>query len=350
MDAATTEEVLELAARAKELEERALFSRAADKLQAAAALAQRGAPEDCLVPLTLRLEAIKALSAHAQQAAVPLDEGMALERRVLDDELPQLAALLQRRLAAKTLLPGACRAAEEAWYAAHLVRRSEAGEARGGAVSAAAALAFGPLVGYAALLGAAALAVTKLELAVVRRRPVTDELREHCALVEAAAESMRDQVHPSRAQLCPIAEAQLVAQLGRVADVPPPALAVHELGQRLCTTWHKLLDSHVAAQRGLDSLRSQAEQQDATAALAAAAAEAKRSHRRCAFAACGACEPALGAFSLCAACKAVAYCGKEHQVQDWASHKAACKEARKVATEAAPAGAPAAGKPKGRRK
>ena len=349
MDAATTEQVLELAARAKELEERAQFSRAADKLSAAAALAQCGAPDGCLVALTLRLEQLKALSAHAQQAAVPLAEGMALERRVLDEELPQLVALLQRRLDDRTLLPGACHAAEAAWYAAHLVRRSQAGDAGGGAVSQAAADALGPLVGYAALLGAAALAVTKLELAVVRQRPVTDELRDHCLLVEEAAEAMRAQVHPSRAQLCPIAEAQLVAQLGRVADVPPPALEMHELGRRMIVTWNELLDSHVAAQRGLDSLRSQAEQQHAAKAAAAAAAEAERALRRCTFAACGAREPAPGAFSLCAACKAVAYCGKEHQVADWPAHKKACKEARAAAAQA-PAGPPAAGKPKGKRK
>ena len=349
MDAETTEQVLELAARAKELEERAHFSRAADKLCAAAALAQRGAPEDCLVALTLRLEQLKALSAHAQLASVSIEEGMAVERRVLDEELPQLVTLLQRRLDDRTLLPGACRDTEASWYAAHLVRRSEAGNAGGGAVSEAAARALGPLVGYAALLGAAALAVTRLELAVVRRRPVTEELRDHCLLVEEAAEAMRVQVDPSRAQLCPIAEAQLVAQLGRVADVPPLALTEHELGRRMIVTWNELLDSHVAAQRGLDSLRSQAEQRGAAAAAAAAAAEAARALRRCVFAACGAREPAPGAFSLCAACKVVAYCGKEHQVADWPAHKKACKEARAAAAEA-PAGPPAVGKPKGKRK
>ena len=352
MDAAALEEVLELAARARELEERGQFGRAADKLSAAAAVAERDAPPDCLIAPSRRLELLKALSAHAQSASVPLEEGMAVEKRVLDEELPLLVALLERRRAQGTLLPGACRPAEEDWYRQHLVRRSEAGDGGGGAVRDETARAFGPLVGYVTLLGAAALAVTKLELAVQRRRPVTDVLRAHCAFVEAAAVALQDQVHPTKPQLCPIAEAQLVAQLGRVADVPVPALSMHELGRRLVTTWHTLLDSHVAAQRGLDSLRSQAEQREAAAEAAmaaAAAAAAERGLRRCALAGCGAREAALGGFSLCATCKGVAYCSKPHQVDDWPQHKAACKAARK-ALEAAPAAAPPPPPPKGRRK
>ena len=351
MDAATLEEVLELAARARELEERGQFWRAADKLSSAADLADRGAPPDCLIAPSLRLELLKALSAHAQCAAVPLDEGMAVEKRVLDDELPLLVGVLERRRASGTLLPGACRPAEEEWYRQHLVRRSEAGCDGGGAVSDETARAFGPLVGYATLLGAAALAVTKLELAVQRRRPVTDLLRAHCTFVEAAADALQQRVHPTTSQLCPIAEAQLVAQLGRVADVPVPALAVHELGRRLCVTWHTLLDSHVAAQRGLDSLRSQAEQREAARVLAAQQA-LERGLRRCGLAGCGAREAAPGGFSLCAACKGPAYCGKEHQVQAWPDHKRDCKAARKAAEAAAPAAiaAPPPPPPKGRRK
>lgn len=62
--------------------------------------------------------------------------------------------------------------------------------------------------------------------------------------------------------------------------------------------------------------------------------------RVCALAACGAPELRARAFSLCAACKAVAYCCKEHQVTDWPAHKAACKAARRGGTGAAAAPQP----------
>lgn len=46
---------------------------------------------------------------------------------------------------------------------------------------------------------------------------------------------------------------------------------------------------------------------------------------------CSARETRPDQFKLCAACKKVAYCGRECQVADWAAHKAACKAAQKAA-------------------
>jgi hypothetical protein len=48
-------------------------------------------------------------------------------------------------------------------------------------------------------------------------------------------------------------------------------------------------------------------------------------------------------FKLCAACTTVVYCCKAHQAEDWPSHKAACKAARKAAA-AEPAGSAPRGK------
>ena len=81
---------------------------------------------------------------------------------------------------------------------------------------------------------------------------------------------------------------------------------------------------------------------DHAAQLATVAADnAARGLRRCAAAECGATEVRAGAFKLCAACKAIVYCCREHQVADWPAHKAACKAARKAAADggAGPSGA-----------
>ena len=52
--------------------------------------------------------------------------------------------------------------------------------------------------------------------------------------------------------------------------------------------------------------------------------------RSCALAGCGAVEAHPQHFKRCAACRAVVYCCRGHQVEDWPAHKAACKAARKV--------------------
>jgi hypothetical protein len=53
----------------------------------------------------------------------------------------------------------------------------------------------------------------------------------------------------------------------------------------------------------------------------------------CALPTCGAQEVHASHFKRCSACSAVVYCCKEHQVQDWPAHKAACRAARKAAAE-----------------
>ena len=52
--------------------------------------------------------------------------------------------------------------------------------------------------------------------------------------------------------------------------------------------------------------------------------------RSCSLAGCGAKEAHPQHFKRCAACRAAAYCCREHQVAHWPAHKAACKAARKV--------------------
>ena len=64
--------------------------------------------------------------------------------------------------------------------------------------------------------------------------------------------------------------------------------------------------------------------------------------RSCALDGCGASEAHPAHFKSCAACRAVVYCCREHQVAGWPGHKKACKAARKAQEEedeAGPSGA-----------
>jgi hypothetical protein len=67
----------------------------------------------------------------------------------------------------------------------------------------------------------------------------------------------------------------------------------------------------------------------------AAARAATHGLRACAHATCASREVHVSQFKLCAACKMVVYCSKEHQAANWPAHKAACKAARAAAANGA---------------
>jgi hypothetical protein len=64
---------------------------------------------------------------------------------------------------------------------------------------------------------------------------------------------------------------------------------------------------------------------------AAMAQGAERGLHICALAGCAAKEVHVSQFKKCGACMKIAYCCREHQVEAWPVHKAACKAARKTA-------------------
>ena len=55
----------------------------------------------------------------------------------------------------------------------------------------------------------------------------------------------------------------------------------------------------------------------------------------CLLLSCAARELHPGHYKRCSACHGVVYCCREHQLEDWPAHKAACKAARKAAAEEA---------------
>ena len=111
----------------------------------------------------------------------------------------------------------------------------------------------------------------------------------------------------------------------------PDSLAA---ASRLIAAWNQLLQSRLFAGRNFDE-QQQVTRQLSERKLAELAAEAsERGLRTCALAGCAAREVHARQFKLCAACQTVVYCGRAHQQEDWPSHKAACKAARKAAASA----------------
>ncbi len=99
--------------------------------------------------------------------------------------------------------------------------------------------------------------------------------------------------------------------------------------------WRRLQSSGVLQRRGiLQSLSAVTAHNTHAAVTAAATAAARGLHYFCALHTCGAHEVHASQFKRCSACSGVVYCCKEHQVQDWPAHKAACRAARKAAEAA----------------
>ena len=112
--------------------------------------------------------------------------------------------------------------------------------------------------------------------------------------------------------------------------------------QLLADACQQLQRSGVLQARQIEAgIRVQAVMQHAHIATVASSMHAP-GLRTCALDGCGAKEAHPAHFKSCAACHAVVYCCREHQVAGWPSHKRACKAARKAAAaedEAGPSGA-----------
>ena len=106
------------------------------------------------------------------------------------------------------------------------------------------------------------------------------------------------------------------------------------LVQLLAGAWYGLQRSGVLQERRIEEkIQSQAHAQRAVEAAVQASMTAP-GRRRCALPCCGAKEAHPAHFKSCAACRAVVYCCREHQVAGWPAHKKACKAARKAAAAA----------------
>ena len=117
---------------------------------------------------------------------------------------------------------------------------------------------------------------------------------------------------------------QLRVLIPEVSDVNQPAT------KQLCAAWRRLLSTGVLRARGIDEGIDDSLQATARVRAAAEADLAAGRLQQCALAGCAAREAHASHFKRCGACRTVCYCSREHQLEDWPSHKAACKAARKT--------------------
>jgi hypothetical protein len=108
----------------------------------------------------------------------------------------------------------------------------------------------------------------------------------------------------------------------------------NEWQARILAAWRRLQSSVVLQRRGILQGMSLCTAYNTHQTATAAATAAARGLRVCALHSCGAQEVHASQFKRCSACSGVVYCCKEHQVQDWPAHKAACRAARKAAEAA----------------
>ena len=236
-----------------------------------------------------------------------------------------VVAALERRRAAGTLLEGKCTAAEEAYEGAYL-REANCPPAE--------AASLAKLVGYGTFLFAA--------------RHVPDVLRNafffagECSaaqfatftqcVVDAADLMQLPRSHGASDYFADVCFAKTLFEAVPHLLSEPRGLDPC-LVQLLTDASQRLQRSGVLEVRRILNERrhlivSTSHQKKVAAMNSAMSAPGLRS---CALAGCGAREAHPHHFKSCAACRTVAYCRREHQVEGWAAHKVACKAARRAA-------------------
>ena len=302
--------------------------RAAENYGRAAEAARALGVDDGLVVLHMLLQRGHALNAYATSApadvadprilAAHRAEGIALFSGVMEG--------LERRRVAGTLLEGRCYAAEEAWRTAILQQGTPG-------LPAAAFASRAALVGCEFFI-TAAMMFTKLltHARLFAAECSTAQLQSFAQHVVRAAELMQQQRrHVGGAML---AEAMFTAAFRKaVAEAGDGGLDA-SLVQLLAGTLQRLQASGVLQERGVEERILREEPMRCARNAAVVDSLNAPGLRSCALDGCGAKEAHPTHFKSCAACRAVVYCCREHQVAGWPGHKKACKAARKAAADA----------------
>ena len=231
---------------------------------------------------------------------------------------------LERRRVAGTLLEGRCAAAEEAWRAGEFLRL----DAR---MTAAQAASRAALVGYEEFLRAAKFATAVLSLVDVLAAVLTRaKLSLFSSHIVHAVELMQQ---PRRQADIPFPdESKFIAALANIADRDGEEVGLDPCLVQLVTgAWRQLQRSGVLQARGIEKFSLTMTPKIHLHDVAVQRSMHAPGLRSCALGGCGAKEAHAAHFKRCAACSTVVYCCREHQAQDWPSHKKACKAARKAA-------------------
>ena len=332
-DAADLSRVIALASKGWELMLKGHDARAAEKFSRAAEEAEQALlSPDSLVTCSVRQERLEALLRHVtSSAAAPADADKAL-REVCFRLLPSVMSVVERRRAAGTLLPGSCRAEEETYQMAmkqqqlELQGCTQASAARNAAVIA-------PYVGVETYLRVAVSVAYKLN---AKGASECAEQKQACLFLSSALDLM---TRPREFDRWLAGEPGLVLHLRAliplVSDMDAPETKM------LCAAWQRMLHSGVLCVRGIDKGIDASQQHHVHLRAVAAADLAAGRLQQCALAGCAARESHASQFKRCGACRTVCYCCREHQVEDWPSHKAACKANKAARRGARKAGAAA---------
>ena len=309
--------------KAEELADKGHLLRAAENFGRATEAA-RALGADNLVMLLLQLRRGNMLG-----SLVTARDAATVDPRILAAHRAEFIALhagvvqaLERRRLAGTLEDGKCAAAEEAW------RSSEIQHLTG--CTAAVANSLAGLVGYDKFMQAATISSNVLARARLFAAECSSaqflSFAQH--VVHAVELMQQPRRHGDRATDM---EAMFTDKFRHaVAAAGVNGLDARPL-QLLTGAWKRLLRSGVLTARHVEEViwSMASEQREFSAAIQSSLTAPGL--RSCALPGCGAKEAHPTHFKSCAACRAVVYCCREHQVAGWPSHKKACKAARKAA-------------------
>lgn len=328
-------DIVVLCSRGEGLRKTRLYARSADKFKEAAAEVRALDPEpDNLVAVALRAKHVGNLIAAAYETEFEPAGSRTTAREETLTELPRAIAAVRRREAARTLLRGRCRKLEEAWFGAmelENVRRDgrplPSQNQLDVIVSA---------VGYYAFMTVAQTACCYFLNVVYREQLDEAEMALTLDLMVFVASAL-DYVHSGvlvRNEALSV-EADVARMVMKALEEDRKLPMETEAGRKLRSALRRLQRSGELTRPRLSGMLSAVKEVVSKRVPLAISPDTPR----CALPDCNAPELRACAFKKCSACKTVVYCCKDHQVDDWPRHKAACKAAR---ANAAAAGAPSA--------
>ena len=332
MSSDTLARVEACADKAYKLADKGHLLRAAENFGCAAEAA-RALGEDNLVAVHMRLQQFAVLNVYATTAsdAVFDPHSNAAHRVECIALLSGAVEALERRRMTDSLLEGKCTAVEEAWYAGLLQLK----DAHCTPVEAA---SWAALVGYQEYLYAASYVSVLLHSAILFTRECSNaQFQSFAEHVVHAADLMQQ---PLRHGDTTIVHGWNSKFAHAFRDAVEMAGVTGLNSQLLLGAWQRLQRSGVLQAPHMEEGGIPV---DSPEVLAFEEAVQKSMTapglRSCALPGCGAKEAHPAHFKSCGACRAVVYCCREHQAQDWPSHKKACKAARKAASAAEEDGA-----------
>jgi hypothetical protein len=312
MAAVDVSRVVELTNKAATHRSREHWARASEIYAEAVAAAQALHQPDCLIVADLQATHAAALFMHAQTVGVPKARCSELIRFALLELLPPAMASLERRLAAGTLLAGACQPYEMAWCAstaAHADALVLAKRPNAGARPAAELAACSAYVGYDAYMCAAGVALKHCEVFSARLLSLPEATTAiACSVfVESAFRMLKLRTtKPSMSELMFVRNAQIVIEEQQCFH--GASSGGDEWRARILAAWRRLQSSDVLQQRGiLQGVSFAVATQAHAAAAVAATAAAYYGLRVCALDTCGAQEVHASHFKRCSACLSVVY-------------------------------------------